>query len=107
VKVRDEGSLGAVCTVWYCTIPGCITSGYYILAHDQLGLEVLEIVWLGCYWLSLSSREGMYRSLPPGLAKNNYFTLDSMKIKNYRRFVPKSSKITLKCLKFGKFILIY
>jgi hypothetical protein len=31
-----------------------------------------------------------------------------MKIKNYRRFVPKTSKIMLvKYLKFGKFILIY
>jgi hypothetical protein len=31
-----------------------------------------------------------------------------MKIKNYRRFVPKISRIMpVKCLKFGKFILIY
>ena len=32
-----------------------------------------------------------YHSLSSPLAKNNYFIMDSMKIKNYRRFVPKIS----------------
>jgi hypothetical protein len=43
------------------------------------------------------------------MAKNNYFTMDSMKIRNYRRFVPNIMPkiMPIKCLKFGKFILIY
>jgi hypothetical protein len=49
-----------------------------------------------------------YTIVYPGSAKNNYFILDSIKIINYRRFMPKISRIMLvKCLKFGKFILIY
>ena len=49
-----------------------------------------------------------YYTLSLGSAKNNYFTLDSMIIKNYKRFVPKISRTMLvECLKFGKFILIY
>jgi hypothetical protein len=46
-----------------------------------------------------------YCSLLPRLAKINYFILDFIKIKNYRRFVPKISRIMpVKCLKFGKLV---
>jgi hypothetical protein len=38
----------------------------------------------------------------------NYFTMDSMKIRNYRIFMPKISKLMpIKSLKFGNFLLIH
>jgi hypothetical protein len=48
-----------------------------------------------------------YHTLYPESAKIIYFTLDSMKIRNYWRFVPKISRImSVKCLKFGKFVFV-
>ena len=50
----------------------------------------------------------IYHSISPWSAKNNYFALDSIKKIDYRRFVLKITRITLvKCLKFGKFLIIY
>jgi hypothetical protein len=49
----------------------------------------------------------LYHTIPLGSAKINYFTLDTLRKNNYRRFVPKISRIMLvKCLKFEKLLIL-